>query len=200
MAKYKMNKFIKPYSDLLKSILLVVFILVSYFILGQNVKLPIAVQGKSNLKSKQSQTVNNKSSNSVNNYYKSPAKTTRFNGTNIKIDYYQSAIKKTNSKDYAGAKTDYEKAIAINPNNSDMHFNYGLLLIEYFNDQEKARQHIETAIAQKPNESRYHYLYGTILKIFFNNINSARNHYLIATKLKPSLINHDSDKFFGVNR
>lgn len=107
---------------------------------------------------------------------------------------------KIKSKDIPGAKLLYEKALTANPNNANLNYNYGLFLISYSEEMQKAKQYIETALSLNPENTKVRYTYAIILRIFFNNKKEARNNYIIASKQKPSLITKEADKLFGISR
>lgn len=169
----------------LKVIILVTLFLISLLGFSQtNNNLKVIKQQKS------SQELND-NSKSINNYYKN---------FNVKADLNKSAATKTKNNDFSGAKSDLEKALALNPNNANTHLNYALLLTNNFNDPIKAQKHFEAAINIDPQNAKAHYLYAVVLKIFYKDNINARKQYVLAAKLKSSYISPDADKLFGIKR
>ncbi len=117
--------------------------------------------------------------------------------TNVSLAGIDNKIK---SKDIPGAKLLYERALAANPNDANLNYNYGLFLISYTEEMQKAKQYIETALSLNPENTKIRYTYAILLRIFFNNKKEARNNYIIASKQKPSLITKEADKLFGISR
>src|SRR4030095_788174 len=54
--------------------------------------------------------------------------------------------------DVEGAKTNFEKALTIDPDNVFTNYNYATLLINYLDDTEKGCKHYKNAIEKDPNQ------------------------------------------------
>jgi Tfp pilus assembly protein PilF len=101
------------------------------------------------------------------------------------LDYYNSGVKKTNIRDFDGAKKDFEKAIEIDPNYAFAHNNLALLLIRNFNDKDGAKMHYEKAIELEPNNPNTHYNYAFLLRDYFNDKKAAKIQFEKTLQINP---------------
>jgi tetratricopeptide (TPR) repeat protein len=72
------------------------------------------------------------------------------------LPYIQSYLQKNEAGDYRGAKEDIDKAIAIDPDDSNLYIFRGMLKANNFNDNSGALADYNQAIKLQPEES-YHY-------------------------------------------
>jgi len=108
-----------------------------------------------------------------------------FAGAQKAIDFYKSGVQKTNSRDFEGAKNDFQKAIELDPNYAFAHNNLALLLIKNFGDKEGAKFHYEKAIELDPKNANTHFNYAFLLRDYFNDRKGARAEFEKALVINP---------------
>jgi Tfp pilus assembly protein PilF len=101
------------------------------------------------------------------------------------IDFYNSGVKKVDSRDFEGAKNDFQKAIEIDPNYAFAHNNLALLLIKQFGDKESAKFHYEKAIELDPKNANTHFNYAFLLRDYFNDKQGAKLQFEKALAINP---------------
>jgi Tfp pilus assembly protein PilF len=85
--------------------------------------------------------------------------------------------------DFAGAIPYFERAMAINDEDAEVHNNYGIVLDEHGN-AEKAKVHLERAIALNPEYALAHNNLGIVL-VKLGKLAEAKAHFETALRIQP---------------
>jgi len=71
--------------------------------------------------------------------------------------------------DFDGAIEYYEKALAIDPGRSEIHYNYAIILVKEKKDYLKAKEHLEEAIRLDPGNHNAQKGLDILMKKRFRN-------------------------------
>jgi len=102
-------------------------------------------------------------------------------------------------KYYDKSENSLKNVLEINPNYSEAHHNFAIVLKDHFQDYEGAREHYQRALDIDPNNSLAHYNFAMLLKNHFLDDEAAKRHYLKACELNPDLKSKKADDFFGID-
>jgi len=108
--------------------------------------------------------------------------------------YFLQAYFEAENKQYQKARTNYEKAIEINPKHVDAHYNLALLLEDQFADYAGARTHYEKAIEINPDFADAHNNLAFLLADQFSDYADAREHFEKTIQINP----RDADTHYNV--
>jgi Tfp pilus assembly protein PilF/V8-like Glu-specific endopeptidase len=100
-------------------------------------------------------------------------------------DYFVSAYQKNEQGNYQGALTDYNQAIALNPNNAGAYNNRGNLKYQKLNDYQGALADYNRAIAINPNLAEAYGNRGLLKLEKLNDLSGALQDLSYAIKLNP---------------
>jgi len=90
------------------------------------------------------------------------------------------------------ARNYYEKAIELNPNDSEAHCSLGICLQDHFNEFNDARKHLNKAVEVNPLSAKYHNNLGVCIENHFMEYQIARQCYEKAIEIDPEFaIAHD---------
>lgn len=103
-------------------------------------------------------------------------------------DYFRSGIEKAKKFNYKGAITDYDKAISINPNNTDYYCLRGGVRVA-IKDYDNALMDLNKAISINPNKAAY-YEARAQYKLKLAYYDEAIENYSIAINLNPGNSNY----------
>ncbi len=103
-------------------------------------------------------------------------------------DYFLSAYQKYENKDYQGALADYNRAIAINPDDADAYYNRGILKESKLNDPRGALADFNRAITINPDYANAYYNRG-ILQERLDDPQGALADLNKALQINPQLAN-----------